>query len=622
MRFFLAFHGLRSLSVAAAVVLWAAALIASRPFAVGVSGQTPMLPVLVTPSGISPPPPPVLAAHIVNPPTNVERGVAVGFASSASPGPNATIQRYHWDFGDGDSTDGPSVSHSFARAGGYNVRLAVTDSSGATARDSAQILVSTTTVGIPGSAAIAAGDAVQFYKPPAVSLSSPPSPGQPLPVCTFCYVPTSVIVVDDSDQAASVAYGDSGLGVSVPDGFIVRLSAADTMLLHGCAAIDGQANEIGCGSLPIMSREGEVLITVADAGSGSQSLAVGRRSSAALNAPPSGNASAAPLETVTLENQSDQAATVDWDGATLSIAVPDGLAPSIESARSGLQVLSAGDVGCAPADQPTVIACVLTVTPVELNLTTVLPAPAGTLTLPYADSSTQGTLTITNAGPEAAPGGARVAVTLDDNLVVLTGQGVVRPRQFPASSFLLLFNLSDLQGDSFLVEGSLVDNNGAWSAEGLWLSTTDPTQADSWSAGALSGDFFFVGPQLSTVVPGPATGAPLPGPALPLHEGGQLFLAVPLPGPLVTPDSAPTVGAVGQAVGLMAVSTPPCCGPNATQTWQWFFGDGASTEPGKNQMISHAWSSPGVYTVSVVVTDSTGISIFASTRVGIVSAGP
>jgi PKD repeat protein len=48
---------------------------------------------------------------------------------------------YRWDFGDGTEGSGPMVSHSYAQAGSYEVRLTVTDKDGAQGTDMAMVQV-------------------------------------------------------------------------------------------------------------------------------------------------------------------------------------------------------------------------------------------------------------------------------------------------------------------------------------------------------------------------------------------------------------------------------------------------------------------------------------------------
>lgn len=65
-------------------------------------------------------------------PTVISVGQAVSFDASASRDPDGTIVRYDWDFGDGTTATGVTVTHTYARAGSYLVSLTVTDNQGAT----------------------------------------------------------------------------------------------------------------------------------------------------------------------------------------------------------------------------------------------------------------------------------------------------------------------------------------------------------------------------------------------------------------------------------------------------------------------------------------------------------
>ena len=50
--------------------------------------------------------------------------------ASASSSPNGAIVSYAWDFGDGDTDSGVTVTHTFAEKGVYDITLVVTDSAG------------------------------------------------------------------------------------------------------------------------------------------------------------------------------------------------------------------------------------------------------------------------------------------------------------------------------------------------------------------------------------------------------------------------------------------------------------------------------------------------------------
>lgn len=82
--------------------------------------------------------------QIVNPPFTATAGQPVGFnaATASVNNPGAFIQSYVWNYSDGGSDFGQSVSHVFSSPGTYTVTLTVTDSTGASAQTSTTISVS------------------------------------------------------------------------------------------------------------------------------------------------------------------------------------------------------------------------------------------------------------------------------------------------------------------------------------------------------------------------------------------------------------------------------------------------------------------------------------------------
>jgi hypothetical protein len=61
-------------------------------------------------------------------PSAVNAGDTVQFDGSATPSTLLVSKgNYHWDFGDGSTATGPSVTHSFGKGGNYAVKLTVTD---------------------------------------------------------------------------------------------------------------------------------------------------------------------------------------------------------------------------------------------------------------------------------------------------------------------------------------------------------------------------------------------------------------------------------------------------------------------------------------------------------------
>jgi len=81
-------------------------------------------------------------------------GEAVTFDGASSNDWDGALVRYRWDFGDGTTAEGQQVVHGFEQPGIYQVRLSVTDDSGAscaTVTDSAQVHVNAPPVAVAGS---------------------------------------------------------------------------------------------------------------------------------------------------------------------------------------------------------------------------------------------------------------------------------------------------------------------------------------------------------------------------------------------------------------------------------------------------------------------------------------
>jgi len=78
-------------------------------------------------SGTQPP-----LGDIAGPAGSIAEGSAAIFSAAGSIDPNGSISTYAWEFGDGGSGEGVSVSHDYVQDGTYTVRLTVTDNDGLT----------------------------------------------------------------------------------------------------------------------------------------------------------------------------------------------------------------------------------------------------------------------------------------------------------------------------------------------------------------------------------------------------------------------------------------------------------------------------------------------------------
>lgn len=75
-------------------------------------------------------------------PSNPVVNQMITFDASPSSVPDGTITNYRWVFGDGDMGTGKIVTHPYAYAGDYNVKLTVTDKDGALDTETKRITVS------------------------------------------------------------------------------------------------------------------------------------------------------------------------------------------------------------------------------------------------------------------------------------------------------------------------------------------------------------------------------------------------------------------------------------------------------------------------------------------------
>jgi PKD repeat protein len=116
-----------------------------------------------------PRPPPIAVA--AGAPLAINPGQTVNFNSTGSAQPAGSINAYAWDFrdepsGSANTAATPTASHTFFRAGTYQVKLTVTDDVGLTASDTVAVTVSTPVIPLPIARFNAPGT---FYAPASVS---------------------------------------------------------------------------------------------------------------------------------------------------------------------------------------------------------------------------------------------------------------------------------------------------------------------------------------------------------------------------------------------------------------------------------------------------------------------
>jgi len=90
---------------------------------------------------LSPPPQPPVCKFVADPDKG-EAPLPVTFDGSGSSDPDGKIERWYWDYGDGNMGKGETVNHTYTEAGTFTATLEVTDDSGLTDKCSKTISVS------------------------------------------------------------------------------------------------------------------------------------------------------------------------------------------------------------------------------------------------------------------------------------------------------------------------------------------------------------------------------------------------------------------------------------------------------------------------------------------------
>jgi PKD repeat protein len=80
--------------------------------------------------------------------TPTEAGISgiISFSGGNSTDPNGTIISYEWDFGDGTTASGETVSHAYSAAGNFTAELTVTDNDGLSDKDQVTVVIEKRTV--------------------------------------------------------------------------------------------------------------------------------------------------------------------------------------------------------------------------------------------------------------------------------------------------------------------------------------------------------------------------------------------------------------------------------------------------------------------------------------------
>ena len=188
---------------------------------------------------------PPTAKFTVSPdPNTLEAGTVVTFDGSGSSGANS-LTKYAWEFGDGDTGEGKTVTHTYLHKGGFTANLTVTDSKALTGKASQTLNVIGTLVTVPKAMI---GDNIAYDIGGFVNMANPDGFWTYTSTITIGFVKVTVvakvtdahIVIDTSKKHEMTV--DNSLGTGIEDGFgethsCVQAKTTQTMSFSGYATV-------------------------------------------------------------------------------------------------------------------------------------------------------------------------------------------------------------------------------------------------------------------------------------------------------------------------------------------------------------------------------------------------
>lgn len=427
-----------------------------------------------------------------------------------------------------------------------------------------------------------------------------------------------VQIVNDSDTQITVLGDGNNFTVTAYDGSIVQLTTRHELVrqsavsgLSTCGPDDALANVVRCrgidaavfnASQPV---GGPVVlhVTTVPQGTTDQQLDLASGDTAFLVWP---QADTTTGPAISLQNATDSTASIDWDGATLTaaIAANEAIDGSVRNRFPPGGGGSLADSGCTTATDPSSVSCPISGQPQQDIAIRSLPlAPTETLTLPYTDRYSDGTLTLTPSGPDSAPGAEAFSVNLSAGGAEFDGSGVLRPEPYNLAEYQLLFALTDGSGATWYAEGALREIGGVWAGRGQIAEASQPAGVSSWIVGDSNA--------AASVSTGPSVSARLAD----QHGEPGGPLSPPLPTSTPPGATAALVGSAGTPIGFEVLGQMPLVG--GQETFGMDFGDGTQPQESAQQGITHTFAAPGTYTLLTYIIDSTGQRTFGVTQITI-----
>jgi hypothetical protein len=421
--------------------------------------------------------------------------------------------------------------------------------------------------------------------------------------------PLDVLIENDASTQITVLGDGNNFTVTAYDGSIVQLRTSyplggNARTLSFCGPDSAQGNVVRCRGLsafitgnlaPGVPSAVTLAITTVPQGTAEQEMDLAPGDTAFL-VWPQPDATSGPGPAIAVANLADVTATMSWDGATFTATLPEGEAISgtLMPRPGGGQGGTFDQIGCSNDAGPNSVACPISGLPqADIDLSAVPLAPSQPLSLAYSDRNGAGTLALTPAGPDPAPGGETVAATLATSALWLSGSGSLRPLPYAEGDLELLLTLQDADGATYYLEGTVARQSGALLAHGELVAADDPAGVSSWSAG-----------DPSAVARLPATYNVAIQITNQYGMPGGPTLAALLDGQLQGTSAPPLLGESGEPLSLFVIGTQPLV--SGQPTYSLDFGDGSPPAETQSQTITHTYAAPGVYTVFASMIDGAG----------------
>ncbi len=559
-------------------------------------------------------------------------GLTASFDGSGSSDPDGTIASHRWDFGDGTTADGATVTHTYAAAGSYRITLTVTDAGGKTATSTRVVGLSTAgTSGGTYATAVQADGASSYWRLGESGGNALDSVGtNDLTVSGGVTRGVAGTIAGDPDRAAGFG-GTNGLAatrtaVAGPNTFTLEAWFATTSTAGGKIVGFGSSNTGTSGSYDrhvyldgagkvvfgVYPNQIRTLETATAYNDGTWHHVVATLGSGGMTLYVDGQLIGSRTDTTSGQSYNGYwrvGGDNTWAGARFFTGSIDDVAvyPTVLTAAQVAQHHSLGVTGLPPNVLPTA-----TYTATTSGLTASVDASASTDTdgtlagweWTFGDGGTGTGATTTHVYADSGTYPVVLTVTDDRGGKATSTQQVTvtapPPNQPPTAAFTAAATELTASFDG----RSSVDTDGAVTAWAWDFGDESPV-----GTGATTSHTYAAGGTYTVSL------------TVTDDRGATTTVSNPVSVTAPPPNTAPTAAFSSSAVDLTASfdASGSRDDDGTVVSYGWDFGDGTT---GSGVRVSHAYATPGTYTVVLTVGDDDGAGTTVSEPVTVAAPPP